>query len=243
MKKSKLVKKKPVVVDDEGHIELTELRDAIPANLRRSITQETVDEINSIMTDDEMKFSFRDNVIGFSSVLKDGKFKLVSYFNAVRYVSYRLNGNSTVEAWRKTFPDRYDTLIDKGTKDKTISAYASNYNGTLLVQKLFEQTITPSSVLFKDVFFEAIQTEVDLMRTSQSDKVRQDAAATLIQHLKPPEKQELAVTVEDKTEKVISSLSQATQELVEERKRLLQSGMSLSDIGAMKSPIKSSNND
>jgi len=81
-----------------------------------------VETINSLSADPMLREAFRDNLISYTGVLQDGKYKVTDYINAVKYVSYKLLGASNSEAYQKTFPDRWQRLVDEGADSKTISS-------------------------------------------------------------------------------------------------------------------------
>ena len=221
--------------DDVVFISRIDMVRALPSHLSGSITDGLVEDINSIMHEDELRDNFRDNIVSFNSVLSDGKFKLISYLNAVRYVTYRINGDSKSNAWAKTFPDRYDKLVAEKASAARISASAGMYDNTLLVKKILEQSLTPIHVVFKDVMYEAITEAADLMRNAKSEKVRGDMALGLIKELKPPEKTQISIdTNTTQHESVISRLEAIQQGLAQSHLESMNHGVTLDQIGATK---------
>jgi hypothetical protein len=160
---------------------------AVPANLKQSVTQQLVDTINNVANDPIVAEMVRENFISYTSVLKDGKFKTEDYLYAIVYVSQKLMGRSNKEAYAAAFPGRYATLIAKGTSEKDISAYVAAYNRGKLVNLILEQTLVPTWVLNQGIYQQAINTQAQLMMTSTSDKVRSDAANSILTHLKKPD--------------------------------------------------------
>ena len=71
-------------------ITIEEFRDAMPAHIRKNINPELIDVINTAIADPEQLAVFRENVIGLTSVMKEGKFKITDYLSAVKFVSHRL---------------------------------------------------------------------------------------------------------------------------------------------------------
>lgn len=159
---------------------------ALPANLKGSATQGLVDKINQATQDPILAEAIRDNFISYTGVLQEGKFKTQDYLKAVMYVSYKLMGHSNKDAYFKTFPDRYQSLVAKGTSSKDMAAYVSAYNRNKLVNLIMEQTLVPSWVLNQHLYQKAINTQAELMQTAQSEKVRSDAANSILTHLAKP---------------------------------------------------------
>lgn len=167
-------------------LSVAEVAKALPANLKGSATQGLVDKINQATQDPILAEAIRDNFISYTGVLQEGKFKTQDYLKAVMYVSYKLMGHSNKDAYFKTFPDRYQTLVAKGTTSKDMAAYVSAYNRNKLVNLIMEQTLVPSWVLNQHLYQKAINTQAELMQTAQSEKVRSDAANSILTHLAKP---------------------------------------------------------
>lgn len=163
-----------------------EVEHALPANLKSAATQQLTDKINQIVSDPLIAQDVRDNFIGYTSVLKDGRYKTTDYLSAVVYVSYKLMGMSNQEAYQKTFPQRYAGMKAKGYSDKDISAYVAAYARGKLVIAIQEQTLVPVHVLNQDIYQKAINVQADLMVNANSEKVRSDAANSILTHLAKP---------------------------------------------------------
>ncbi|MER9436682.1 hypothetical protein NKJ04_17465 [Mesorhizobium sp. M0618] len=164
-----------------------EVKRALPQHLRASVTQGIVDTLNQISTDPIVAENIRDNFIGYSAILKEGKFKTEDYINAVAYVSYKLMGHSNEDAYARTFPTRYSLLLSKGASKKDISAYVSAFHRGKLVNLVMEQSLVPTWVLNQDLAQKAINQLATLMVSANSEKVQADAAIGLLNHLKKPE--------------------------------------------------------
>jgi hypothetical protein len=194
----------------------------LPKDVRGRVTEELVDSINKLLAEPELRDTFRDNLLSFGSIMNDGRYKLQGYIDACRFVSYKLLGSTTMEAYVKTFPDRYQRLVNENTPDNVISAYAAAFNKTQLVNKIFEQTLVPTHVLNADVYQKAINVQAYLMVNANSEKVRTDAANSLLNALKKPEAAKVQLDISYKDDKTLEELRATTQALVEQQKRLLE---------------------
>lgn len=204
---------------------------AVPANLKNSITQELVDSINSIAADPILADTVRNNFLSYTGVLKDGKFKVEDYLHAVMYVSYKLMGSSNQDAYIKTFPERYQILVEKGTSNKDIAAYVSAYNKGKLVNLVYEQTLVPSWVLNQHIYQAAINTQYDLMTDDEvSAKVRSDAADSLLNHLKKPEAVKGQISMEMQETSGINELRKAITDMAAAQRHLIENGTQVTDI-------------
>lgn len=214
-----------VVEDMNVGIDEYTLKQALPKQLRGNIPEGLVEAINDISSSDNyMRASYKDNILGYMHVLKDNKFKITEYLNAVRYVSYRLMGLGVHESYSKTFPDRVKRLMDEGATPKYMSSFSSAYNKTKIVTMIMEQTLIPTYILNADVYQEAINVQAELMRNANSEKVRSDAANSLLTHLKQPEKTKIELDVSINEGKTIDELRDVTRQLAEQQLRMIQSG-------------------
>jgi len=181
----------------EFNITLDQLKRAAPVNIRKSFSQSQVDSINKALKNSSSKEEFRENILSYVSVLGEGRFKMVDYLNAVKYVSHKLLGDSNIQAYTKVFPDRYQHFLDIEADPRHIAGHVSLYNKRVLVNKVLEQTIIPHHILNMGMYQEALNAQTELMINARSEMVRMNAANSILTHLKPPEvaKVELDINV------------------------------------------------
>lgn len=207
----------------------------MPVTLRGSVTQGLVDTINNVTSDPLIAQQVRDNFISYTSVLKDGKFKTEDYLNAVTYVSYKLMNMTNVEAYAKTFPQRYAALVAKGTVPKDIAAYVSAYHKGKLVNLILEQTLVPSWVLNQDLYQKAINTQAQIMQDPNvSAKVRSDAADSLLTHLAKPKEAGPLVSIDMRETSGISELKGMLAEMAQQQQNLISNGVSTQSVAAQR---------
>lgn len=197
---------------------------ALPDKVKKSINQELIDQINNTLSDPEMFESYRDNLISYTKVMADGKFKVTQYIDAVRYVSFKLMGCTNIEAYTKTFPDKYQRFIQQGVQAKDIASYVTAYNKSKLVNLIFEQTLIPSHVLNQDLYQRALNVQADLMINAKSEKVRCDAANSLLTQLKVPEVKKVELDIGVKEDSSIAALRATTLELARQQRLMVESG-------------------
>lgn len=214
-------------------LSLETVQKALPSNLRSSATQGLVDILNNI-ADPVFAEQVRENFISYTGVLRDGKYKTEDYMNAVMYVSYKLMGDSNQDAYFKTFPQRYANLVAKGTSSKDISAYVSAYNKGKLVNAILEQTLVPTWVLNQHLYQQALTVQADLMMNSGSDKVRCDAANSILTHLAKPKEAGPLVNIDMRETSGISELKTALMDMAKMQQALIMSGVTTKDIAGQK---------
>jgi len=208
---------------------------ALPAKVSKNVDQQVIDLVNQTLSDPDMYEVYRDNLLSYTSVMSDGRFKIDSYVSAVKYVSHKLLGDSNIQAFTKTFPDKYARYIQNGTSAKDIASYVGAYNGSKLVNLIFAQTLVPVHVLNQDLYQKALNVQAELMLTAKSEKVRTDAANSLLTQLKMPETKKVELEISAKEDSSIAALREATQQLVAQQRLAIQSGSSSAlDIAHMK---------
>jgi hypothetical protein len=203
---------------------IAEFREAMPSHIRKNISSEVVAEINAAISDPEVLAVYRENVVGLSSVMKEGRFKIHDYLSAVKFVSYRLLSNDQISSWSKTFPDRYNDMISRGCTRSEIASVCSRYAASKLVILLMGQTMMPTHILNAPLFQEALNVQAELMRSATSEKVRCEAAANLLATLKPPEVKKVELSLGIQEDESIAALRASTMELVRMQQDLIKDG-------------------
>ena len=201
-----------------------QFRQALPDKVKKSINQELIDQINTTLSDPDMYEAYRDNLLSYTKVMSDGRFKVAEYINAVKYVSHKLMGCTNIEAYSKTFPDKIARFTAQGVAPKDIASYVTAYNKSKLVNLIMEQTLIPSYVLNQDLYQKALNVQAELMVSAKSEKVRSDAANSLLTHLKMPETQKVELEIGVKEDSAISALRATTMELARQQRMMLEAG-------------------
>ena len=217
---------------------LTEVQATLPTNHRANITQDMVNQLNKLSSDPNEAKYIRDNFISFASVLQEGRFRIGDYVAAIMYVSHKVMGKTNLEAYKLTFPQRYADMVKVGKEKKDIASFVTAYNKGMLVTKIMEQAIVPSWILNNGMFQEALNTQYELMQdTTVSDKVRCEAANSLLTHLKKPEAHKAEVKIDIAINDGLSALESQLVTLSEAQLKAIQGDkMSSQDVANL--PMK-----
>lgn len=197
---------------------------ALPVPLRGAATQSLVDAVNNVTTDPEMADTIRENFISYTSVLKDGKFKMEDYLSAVTFVSYKLMNMSNRDAYARTFPARMAHHAQRNTSPKDLSAYVASYASNKLVNLILEQALIPVWLLNQENFQKAINTQVVLMTTSQSDLVRTQAANSILTHLGKPKETAAKLQINIGETNGMRELVNMMQQLAQKQLQAIETG-------------------
>lgn len=204
---------------------VTELQDALPKQMKMKATQKLVDMVNIAVSDPDVRESFLDNMISYSSILKEGRYRIDQYINAVRYVSFKLFGESNNNAYMKTFPTKWQRWIDEDKANNHITAYVRAYHTSKLVQGIMEQTLIPTHIMNAHHFQQAINVQASLMNDENvSPKVRSDAANSLLTHLKAPETKKIELDIGQKDDGTIRELNDTLAKLAQQQKSSVING-------------------
>jgi len=213
-----------VMKKEEPLISQEEFTESLPPKYRNRVDLMFMDKINELAGSDEYREEYRNNLLSYTGVLNGGRFKINDYVSAVKFVSSRLLGKNNIESYISAHPDRYKRMVNAGQDKDTIYASISAFSRSKLVMLLMEQTLVPTHVLNIDLHQKAINCQAELMTTAKSEKVRCDAANSLLNHLKQPEAQKLTLDVNVKEDDSIKQLREATLELVAQQRVEIQAG-------------------
>lgn len=215
-----------------------EVRKALPPNLKSAATPSLVDALNDLSTngavDPEVAENIREGFITYANVLKDGKYKLENYMNAIAYVTFKMMGYTNQEAYARTFPQRYAELTSKGTTSKDISSYVSMFHKGKLVQAIMDQAMIPVWLLNNDKMQEAIDHQFFLMKNGKSEMVQHLAAKSLMETLKKPEAKEINLNIGATEDSGLEELRAAMLGLAQQQQMLIEQGVPTQNISHQK---------
>jgi len=215
------------------------LGNTIPDKYMENISRDILDKLDLLINEDsELEDTLFDNLVNFKEILMRGKTNVKSFVNATLFVSYYLLGNSKTVSYSKVFPERLLKFNSESKSNTNINNTITAYFRSVLVQQLLNQCMMPSHVMFRNVFFEAVKVQVDIMQDDKvSSTVRQKAACSLMGHLKEPEVQKVELEVTSNSEvDMIKELMKATNSLAKQQKEAITDGQ-LSSIEIAHSDI------
>lgn len=209
---------------------LQQVAHALPPNLKNNVTQQLVDNINNCVADPIMAEAIKDNFLSYTQVLSEGKFKTEDYLSAVIYVSFKLMGMSNQDAYARTFPARYRTLLNNGTSAKDISSYVSMYNKGRLVNLILEKSLIPTWVLNQHIYQKAINVQADLMSNANSEMVRMQAANSILTHLAKPKEVGPLINLDLREGSGLNELKATLTQLAQQQRDLIGQGVTTKSI-------------
>jgi hypothetical protein len=208
-----------------------EFKRCLPAALKGSMDDSVREQFNKCLEDPYTRDIMGQNLIGYTSVLQQGKFKLSSYISAVRYCTYKSMGDTNIMAYKKTFPERFTEFEDKDLPMNQINSYVTAYNKSKLVTLVYQALAIPTSILNQDVFQEAINVQRSLMLDPKvSPMVRCQSAKALMDCLKPEEVKQMELSVSVKESDTVEELRKTTNELAKAQLKALQNGADLTAL-------------
>ena len=205
---------------------MEQFKEALPPQMQKGVNQELLNTINSTLKDPEAMEMYKENLLSYTYVLKEGKFKMQQYLNAVRYVGFKVAGLLNIDAYIKTFPDKYQDFLARKVADKDIASYVTAYNKSKLVNLIYEQALIPIHIVNAPLLQKAINVQATLMLTAKSEKVRSDAAACLIRELRDPEvKTSIKLNVAVQDNNLIQELNDRTMALAVMQQKMIEQGI------------------
>lgn len=208
-----------------------EFKAALPTEMRRNVNPLLIMKINNILNNPDEWEYFKNDLLSYTSVLQQGKFKMDGYINAVRYVGFKVRGFTNKDAYHRTFPEKYNRFIAEGVSSKDIASYSTAYNKSKLVNLIYEQTLIPTHILNAATFQQAINVQAKIMNDPDASfKVRSDAANSLMSHLKAPEAKKIELDIGVNTGGIIEDYEKAMSAMVESQMKLISAGGDVKQI-------------
>ena len=201
------------------------LAEVMPKHMKTRVDDTVIATIEAMWDDEGMADSIRENMISYTSVLSDGKFKMEAYLTAVKYCTYKLIGDTNHTAFARTFPLKIATWLSEARPQKEIARYTTAYNQSKLVTLIMAQARMPVAILNADVYQETINAMAKIaLDKDVSPRDRVAAGNTLLTNLKPDvAKIELDVSI--KTDSIIQGLRDVTMAYAAKQLTSLKDGV------------------
>lgn len=213
---------------------IQEVITAVPATLKASVNQSLVDMLNQLQHDPMVAECIRENFISYASVIRDGKYKMQDYLNAVTYVAFKSMDYSNHDAWCATFPQRHAALVAAGKSKKEMSSHVSMYAKGQLVNKVLDQSLIEPWLLNRDLQQKAINHLATLMTTASSEKVQCDAAIGLATLLQKPKAVGPLINIEVNENSGMNELTATLEKMAIQQQQLIAQGVQIKDINAQR---------
>jgi len=196
---------------------------SLPRN-RRKLSDEALSELKYIIEKEPELF---EDVISYTKVISEGKYSIVEYVNAVRYVTYQMMGYTNRQSYLKIFTDKAN--IDRDTIDK----FVNKYNKSKLVLELQKIATVPLYLTHHHLLNKAVAKQAELL-DAKSEMVQHLAAKELCNLLAPPEENHMSIDVNIKKDTTVQDLESTLFKLAEKQVELIGSGKSTNkDIAEM----------
>lgn len=202
-----------------------ELVDALPPQMRKGMNDATYASLAVALSNPDELERFKENFITFTTALKDGKYSIQQYIDAVKYVSFKKMGMTNLESFKRTFPNKMKRYNAEGKSVAAINAFVSGYNSTKIVTNIFEHSMIPIHVLNQDAVQEAINAQLKILRTSKNDLAIVKAADSLMNHLKPPVDTKIQLDVSVDNSSYLEDIRNETERLAEVQHAAIKKGI------------------
>lgn len=205
---------------------IEQFKAALPEKMHKALTPALVAKMGKTLSEPDMFEAYRENLLSYTSIMKEGRFNLHNYIDAVKYVSHKLRGFTSIRAFSVTFPEKIQKWTAEGVSGKDVASYVTSYNKSKLVTGIMEQCMVPTWIVNQDVFQQAINTQAEIMLDKEnSATARSFAANSLMLHLKQPETKKLELAIGVAKDSSIQALRDATMEYVAEQRRAIAAGV------------------
>ena len=215
-------------------ITVQNLKQAMPATTKLTVSQSLVDKLNAVTSDPILAEHIRDNFVSYNTVMQDGKYTADEYINAITYCTYKVMGLTNKDAYINTFPQRHRQLVARGASAKDISAYVAAYHKGKLVMSILDQAHISMWLVNQDVYQKAINVQADLMRNAQSELVRTQAANSILTHLAKPKDAVPQVAIQINQNTGMNELMDAMAALAEKQVNMIDHGVTAKELAAQR---------
>ena len=203
-------------------ISFKEFRKQIPKEKRHLLTEEIFEEIKKLEDD---SIDLRESLLTYTDVLTTGKFSILNYAKACKFVALLNMGKTAHDAYIIVFPERYKRWMEIKYPLKEQYAEVTGYKNRKLVTEIMKRTLIPTNVLNQDKLQSAINVLADLMMNAKSEMVRQKSAETLLKELKVEEKEnKLELDINIKKDESLNQLEATLSKLAEQQVKAIESG-------------------
>lgn len=202
---------------------------------RLLVSEETLEEINKLATDEDYGEEFLDSYLTHMNVLKEAtRTNHRQYLNAIKFFTLVEAGNNLTDSYIKVFPERYDARRRNHPENEDgkeiMRSEASRFNRSVIVNEIRKVAAIPVQLIHRHLLHDAILKQAALMQDAKSEMVQQKASACLIEQLKPQEDTVLKLDVEDGASSVISDLRAATVALAAKEREAVLAGVPISTV-------------
>ena len=197
-----------------------EFKKNFPKEKRHLITPEVYETIKRM--NDDPEFDLREEMITYSKVLAEGKYTVINYANACKYLAYKAMGFSNFDAYKRVFPDKVKKWLEEGVPYDHQHAYVGKYNKSPLVVKLTERSLIPHKILNQDKAQKGINVLEELALNAKSEMVRMKAAEALVRELKIDNDNKLELDITVKKDESLVQLEQSIAKLAEEQVKAIK---------------------
>lgn len=225
-----------VVPSESQNITREKLKKFLPKGSSVQVTDEIVELINNMERDTGLPQNIlEEDVMSYMHMVgKVGGVGINELVNAVKYCNLKRN-RSNKEAWAIVFPKKYDELVAAG---KQIDNFVSMYNSSKLVVAIDKEMLVPTYIQYSAYHHAAIKKQYQLMNGDDghggnvSAMVMHLAAKELAAITKMPEAQsiELKVGMSDAAMAAQQEMNDALSALVENQKRMFETGAHPADV-------------
>ena len=218
----------------KGEVTKEMVYEVLPLNMQKQLSEHALNAIADCMNATDIAQEYYDNFVSYKNVFVDGNISLDVYLKAVKFCTYAMLGVDKVTAYGYVFPERMARMLEEEKSTEHIQSMAYAYGRTKTVVAIQKQAVIPVWILNQDKVQVAINVLMELALGADSEKVRCDAATSLVVQLKQPEALQVQMNVGVKVDDSIATVRAAMQELAQAQAKAIAEGtFSAKEIAAI----------
>ncbi len=224
---------------------ISEIKPLVPRKIGNSLTPVLINRLNTADSDQFIQETIENIFKGYIGLLSEFNYGIEEYIDASIFVGYKFHGFTNLDAFKRTFPKKYNNYIINGADSKQVAAIAAGYSRRGVVSKLIEQSMSKMWVLNMDNFQKAIDVQVDLMQNAKSEKVRCDAANSVLTHLGKPRDTitNNHINIDLREHTGLADLKDELAELAQQQLNIINMGVSAKEIIEINPMVDKENKD
>jgi len=228
------------IVKKNNMVDVDDLKRMFPKK-KGTITEKTAEMINEVQNEAEFDGAkFVDTLYSYQNVMYKNSANIDQYIDAIRFAAYLESGDSSIDAYKKTFSrrefvqNRMNVSTDSSEYRELASA-ATRFKKSPMVVDIMAQADVPLYLMFQGTRYEAVNVLAKEMVDARHAKDRISAAKAILEQVKPPENLKIEMDIGVKENNAIQDLNDQLAKLASSQLVHLESGSTdLDQLGAMK---------
>ena len=234
-----------MVPESHQYITIDRIKELLPKNTSVTVTEEIVQLIHNMEEDTGLPQELlEEDLMSYMHLLGGTRgLGVKDLINAIKFCNLKRNYNNK-EAWAIVFPDKYKRLVEN---NKQVDNHVSMYNSSKLVVAIDKEMLLPASITHSPYFRKAVNElyKIGVLgdggknakgeQMTVSPMVKVQALKELINVTKPPEEQQLNISINpgETALNMQKEMNEQLKAIVANQRVRLEAGEDIIDVQAI----------